>query len=77
MTIFTRGGSRQSQDVFGLDVLHYPFEGESGNMVAFIDDHLAVTGNEIIHLALSMQALDHSDINGTRSFMLASTNLPD
>ena len=70
-----RGG--QTDNILGLDLPHHLFERESGYVVAFIDDHLAVLSNEVLHFVFSVQALDDGDIHVTRPVHFAATDMSD
>jgi hypothetical protein len=67
----------QADKILGLHLPHHLFERESGYVVAFIDDHLAVLSHEVLHLVFSVQALDHRDIYATRPIHLATADMPD
>lgn len=46
-------------------------------MVTLVDDHVAVSRNEIFHLSLADQALEHRDIQEAVWLLLPSTDLTD
>jgi hypothetical protein len=46
-------------------------------MVTFIDDHLAVLSNEVLHLVFSVEALDDGDVYATRPVHFATADMPD
>ena len=49
----------QTHDVSGLDLFEDLFERKRRKMVAFVDYHMAVLGNEVTDLPLALQALDY------------------
>src|ERR1035437_1097340 len=70
-----RGG--KPNNILRLHLPHHLFESESGYMVAFIDDHLAVFGNEVLHFILSVQALNDGDVHTPRPVRFPTTDMPD
>jgi hypothetical protein len=46
-------------------------------VVAFVDDHLAILGNEVLHFVISVKALDDGDVYTTCPVHLATTDMPD
>jgi hypothetical protein len=45
--------------------------------VALVDDNLPVLSNEVLHFVLSVQALDHSNVDATGPVHFATTDMPD
>ena len=45
-------------------------------MMALVNDDVSVIRNKILNFALSVQALDHGNVDGPRSLVLASSTLP-
>ena len=70
-----RGG--QTDNIFGLHLPHHLFEGESGYVVAFVDDHLTVLSYEVLHLVFSVQTLDDGDIYAARPVHFSTADMPD
>src|ERR1035438_7492052 len=70
-----RGG--QTDNIFGLHLWHHLFERESGDVVAFVDDHLAVLGHEVLRFVLPVQTLDDGNVYATRTIHLAAADVPD
>src|SRR5207253_11432200 len=50
---------------------------ESGYVVAFVDDHLAIFSNEVLYFVFSIQALDDGDVHTPGPFRFPSTDVPD
>ena len=69
--------SSQAYDILGLHLSHHLLERESGYVVTFIDDHLAVFCNEVLHLVLTIQALDNRNVHIARPFRLPTTDMSD
>ncbi len=70
-------GGRQPQQISGL---HLPEDGlkrGGGDVVAFIDDHLAVALHHGIHLPFAHQRLHHSDVELAGGFGLTPTDGTD
>ena len=70
-----RGG--QTDNILGLHLPHHLFERESGYVVAFVDDHLAVLSDEVLHFVFSIQALDDGDVYATCPVHFAAADMPD
>jgi hypothetical protein len=49
VSVFPRRRGGQTDNIFGLHLPHHLFERESGYVVAFVDDHLAVLSHEVLH----------------------------
>jgi hypothetical protein len=77
VSVFPRRRGGQTNDIFCLHLPHYLFERESGYILAFVDDHLAVLSNEVLHFVLSVQALDHGNVNTTCPIHFATTDMAD
>jgi hypothetical protein len=56
---------------------HHLFERECGYVVTFIDDHVAVLSDEVLHFVFSVEALDDGDIHATRPVHFAAAYMPD
>ncbi len=50
MSVLPRRCGSKTNDILGLYLPHHLFESESGYVVTFIDDHLAVFGDKVFHL---------------------------
>ena len=70
-----RGG--QAEDVTGPDLAQDALEGYCRHMVAFVHDHVAVPGHDIIHAIASDEALHHGDVQPAVGLVLAGSNLAD
>ena len=53
VAVFADRGRGQSDDVLRFHLSQYSLERESGDVVAFIHDHVAVFGYQVLHLALA------------------------
>src|SRR5215469_17427327 len=69
--------SSEAYDILGLHLPHHLFERESGYVMAFIDDHLAIFSNEVLHLVLTIQALDNRNVHAARPFRFPAADLSD
>src|SRR6516225_945196 len=76
VTIFASGRGSQSQNIFGFDLSKDTLKRKSRQVVAFVNNDVSIIRNKILNLALSVQALDHSNVDGPRSLVLASSKLP-
>jgi len=56
---------------------HDPLERHGRNMVALIDDDVAIGGNDVVDDVLSGEALDHGDIQHPVRLSFAPANLAD
>ena len=77
VTIFAEWRRGQADDILGLHLFQDLLEGESGQMVALVDDHLAVFHDKIPDLTLALEALDHGYVYLTGSGRLAAADLPN
>ena len=75
--VLPRRSGGQADNILGLNLPHDLFERESGNVVAFVNDYLAILGNEVLHFILSVEALNDSDVHTPRSIRFPATNMPD
>jgi hypothetical protein len=69
-----RRGS-QTDNILGLYLPHDRFERESGYVMAFIDDHLAIFSDEILHSILPVQALNNGHVRAARSLHFSATDM--
>ena len=70
-----RGG--QAEYVTRFHLSHHRLEAERGEMMAFIDDDVAVVGDEIEHCAFVVQALQNGDIDFAAGFLLPAADNAD
>ena len=63
VTIFAGDGGRQAKDESGLGLPCNLFETVRRQMVAFVDDHMAVIGDEISDHALADETLNDADVD--------------
>jgi hypothetical protein len=77
VSVLPRRCGGQPDNVPGLDLPHHLFERKSRYVVAFVDDHLAVFSNKVLHLILSIQALNDRHIHTTRSVCFPATDMPN
>src|SRR6266545_4428772 len=70
MTILPGWRSGQTRDISSLDLPHDLFEAESGNVMALVNDDLAVLDHIVLYFAVPMEALQqgHIDETGARHF---------
>jgi hypothetical protein len=61
----------------GLYLGEDPLEGDCGNMVALVDDHVTVPRDDVVHASRPDEALEHGDVQPTRRLALACTDLAD
>ena len=77
VTIATMRCRCQAQDVPGFHLGHHALEGHGGNVVAFVDDDVAVRPDDVVHAAFADQALDHGDIDRPGDPAFASADAAD
>ena len=63
MAVLAGDGRRQSNDESGLRLPGHLLEAVRRQMMALVDDHMAVFGDAIIHDALADQTLNDADVN--------------
>jgi hypothetical protein len=56
-------GGRQAENMPALDPFEHLLEGECRNVMAFIDDDMAVFGDEILHRPFAIQALEDRNVD--------------
>jgi hypothetical protein len=76
VSVLTRRRGGKTDNILGLYLPHHLFEREGGYVVAFIDDHLAVLSNEVLHFVLPIQALNDGDIPAARPVRFPA-DMPD
>ena len=77
MAVFPSWRRRQTYNVLGLHLLHNLLECKRRNVVALIDNYLAIVGDKILHLFLAVQALDDCNVHTSSPIHLPAANLPD
>jgi hypothetical protein len=77
VSVLPRRRGCQPDNILGLHLSHHLFEREGRYVVAFIDDHLPVFGNEVLHLVFSVKALDDGNVHTPRPVRFPATNMPD
>jgi len=75
MAIFSSRRSRQAGNIFGFDLPHDLLEAERRNMVAFINDDVAVLSDEVLHFTFAVETLKQSDVDETRPCRFAPGDL--
>lgn len=60
-----------------LDLPEDPLEGRSRNVVALVNDHVAVGRHEVIDAARADETLDHRYVDPSRGRVLSSADLAD
>jgi len=63
VAVLARDGSRQSEDEMRLAPPRHHFETDSGQMVAFVNNYLAVVADKIIDVNLADEALDERNVD--------------
>ena len=63
VTILARDGCRQGKDESGLGLAGNLFETVRRQMVAFVDDHVAIIGDKISDDALADETLNDADVD--------------
>ena len=77
MSVLSGGRGGHSQNVLCFDLAKNALECKSREMMAFVDDGVAVLGYKIMNYALVLQALDYSDVDRSGSLVLSSPELPN
>ena len=68
---------RQAENVAGLGSARDKLEADGREMVAFVDDEVAVVGHKVAHLAVAHQALDQGDVDPPARPTLAAADRAD
>ena len=68
---------RQADDVAGLRLREHALERDGWEVVALVDDYLAVVRDDILNLLLADEALYHRDVELAIPGFLARSDLPD
>ena len=77
VTILACDGGRQAKDESGLGVPCNLFETVRRQMVAFVDDHVAIIGDEISDHALPDETLNDADVDPSSRSTSASADSTD
>ena len=77
MTVFSGWRRRQPYNVLGLHLPHNLLECERRDVVALINNYLAVLDDKILHLFFAAQALDDRNVHASSPVQLPTANLPD
>jgi hypothetical protein len=77
VTVFSRRGRREADDVLGLHLLHHLLEGKRRDMVALVDDYLTALGDKVLDFVFPVQALDDRNIYTSRPVHLPAADLPN
>lgn len=77
MPILAGDGGLQSENETPPGAPGHLFEADSGQMMTFINDQMAVSSDDIVDLAFSDQALDQRHIDDARRLALAAANPAD
>jgi hypothetical protein len=68
---------REAGQVASLHLGEDPLERDRGDVVALVDDHVAVARHDVVHSPLPDETLEHGDVEPTRRLALARTDLAD
>ena len=77
MTVAPLRRRGKPDDVPGLYLAKHALELHRGEVMALVDDHLTVAGDEIGDGVLAHEALDHRDVDAARGRALRTSDLPD
>ena len=77
MSISPARRSGQPHDIAGLHLAHHPLERDRRNMVALVDNHLAIRRDAVVYPILSVEALERGDVQTTVRFTFAAADLAD
>ena len=77
MAVSSPRGRGQPGDIAGSHLAHDPLERHRRDVVALIDDHVAIGRHDVVHHVLADEALDHGNIQPPVRFPLAGTDLAD
>ena len=75
MAVFSNRCCSEAQYVPCFDLAHHLIEGEGRQMMAFIDNHLAVFCYEVLYFAFALETLNQRYINLACSPIFSSANL--
>jgi hypothetical protein len=76
MAVLSNRCGGKSQHVPCFDLAHDLIERESGQMMALIDNYLAVICYEVLHFAFALETLNQRNVNLACSLFLSSANVP-
>jgi len=77
MTVAALRRRGQADHVLRLDIGENSLKRDGWQVVAFIDNHLPILGDTVVHRIFAGQALDHGDIDLSSRLASASANLID
>ena len=67
----------QPDDVASLRLREHALERDRRQVVALVDDDLAIAGHEVVDGFLAHEALDHRDVDSAGGLPLSGADLPD
>ena len=77
VTVFSRRRRSKTNDILSLHLLHNLLESERRDMVALVDDHMAILGDKVLHFLFPVQALNDCNIHPSSPVRLPATDLPN
>jgi hypothetical protein len=77
MAILPSQRGRKAKDVLGLGLPSDCFEAHGREMVALVDDQVAIIGNELRNFPLPYQALDQCNVNDAGRFPFSTADHPN
>ena len=75
--VFAADGCRQAEDAFRLAAPGHRLKTDRRQMVAFVDDQMAILANDVIDLALARQTLNDRYIDNAGGLAFATADLAD
>jgi hypothetical protein len=77
MAILARHRGREPKDIARLVSARDQLEADGRKMMAFVDDQVAVIGDEVANLAIANEALDQRDVDPPCRLALYATDRAD
>ena len=77
VAVLARHGRRQPQHVLDLRPARDLLEADGGEMVALVDDEMAVVGDDVVHLVAAHEALNDGNVYDACGLAPAAADLPD
>ena len=77
VAVLARHGRRQPQHVPDLCPARDLLEADCGEMVALVDDEMAVVGDDVVYLVAAHEALDDGNVNDACGLAPAVADPPD
>jgi len=77
MPVFPSRRGGEPDNVVRFHLAHHLFKAERAQMVAFIDNDVAVLGNEILNLAVPLETLKQGHVDLSRPNVAAARDLAD